>query len=104
MRAAATIATAAAPMLTPAIPPGERPDEWVVLTAAAVVVAAAVGADVEEEDLDVGAELAWVENGSGVLSAGQGSPGSSMKVEFSAICRCTASVSFALGLMAPTMP
>jgi hypothetical protein len=90
-------------MLTPAIPPGERLDEWVVLTAAAVVVAAAVGADVEE-DLDVGVGLALVENGSGVLSDGQGSPGWSMKVEFSALCRCSASDWFALGLMAPTMP
>jgi hypothetical protein len=77
-----------------------------VLTAATVVVAAAVGAEVEEEDFDggVGVALELLEKGLGALSDGQGSPGSSIKLEFSANCRCTASDSFALGLMTPTMP
>jgi hypothetical protein len=97
------MATAVAPMTIPAMAPEERLDEWFVLTAAAVVVAAAVGADVEE-DLDVGVVLALLENGSGVLSDGQGSPGWSIKLEFSASCRCTASDSLAFGLMTPTMP
>lgn len=98
------MATAAAPMAIPAMAPEERLDEWFVLTAATVVVAAAVGADVEEEDLDVGVGLALLEKGSGVLSDGQASSGWSIKVEFSASCRCTASDSLAFGLMTPTMP
>lgn len=79
-----------------------------MLASATVVVVAVVAAeDVEEcvdDDVEVGVELALLENGSGVLSEGQASPGCSIKLEFSATCRCTASDSFALGLMTPTMP
>lgn len=47
-----------------------------VLTAATVVVAAAVGAEVEEDfDVGVGVALELLEKGSGVLSDGQASPG-----------------------------
>jgi hypothetical protein len=106
MSAAARSATAAAPMAIPAIAPEERLDEWLVLAAATVVVAAAVATeDVEDGfDVEVGVKLELLENGSGVLSDGQASLGSSIKLEFSASCRCTASDSFALGLMTPTMP
>ena len=58
----------------------------------------------DEDDVEVGVALVEVAKGFGVLSYGQGCPGSSMKVEFKAICFCTATVSFAVGLMAPTMP
>ena len=77
-----------------------------MVAAAAVVVAAEVGAEVDDEEVDVevGVELALLEKGSGVLSDGQGSPGWSMKLEFSASCLCTTSDSLALGLMTPTMP
>lgn len=68
-----------------------------------VAVTVAVALE-DEDDVEVGVELEPVEKGSGVLSDGQASPGSSMKLEFRAICLCTESVSFALGLMAPTMP
>jgi hypothetical protein len=93
-------------MATPAIAPEERLDEWLAGATTTVVVAAAVAAEVEEEDVEVGVgvELALLENGSGVLSEGQASPGWSIKLEFSASCLCTASVSFALGLITPTMP
>lgn len=99
------IATAAAPMAIPPIAPGERLDEWFVVAGLVVGVAVAVVVALEEEDEDVevGVDLEPVEKGSGVLSAGQASPGSSMKVEFRAISFCTARLSFALGLMAPTM-
>jgi hypothetical protein len=89
-------------MAIPAIAPEERLDEWFVLAGATMEVAAAAVED--EEDVEVGVELALLENGSGVLSDGQASPGWSMKLDFSASCFCTASVSFALGLMTPTMP
>ena len=101
------IATAAAPMTIPPIAPPERLDEWFVIAGAvlAVEVAAAVEVVLEEEDDDddddVEVELALLE---GVLSDGQACPGSSMKVEFLANCFCTARVSFAVGLMTPTMP
>jgi hypothetical protein len=102
------IATAAAPMAIPPIAPDERLDEWFVVAGAALVVgvavAVAVALEEEDEDVEVGVELEPVEKGSGVLSDGQASPGSSMKVEFLAISFCTARVSFAVGLMAPTMP
>jgi len=100
------IATAAAPMAIPPIAPGERLDEWFVVAGLVVGVAVAVVVALEEEDEDVevGVDLEPVEKGSGVLSAGQASPGSSMKVEFMAISFCTARDSFALGLMAPTIP
>ena len=97
------IATAAAPIAIPPMAPGERLDEWPVVTGATLVVGVAVAVAVED-DVEVGVELALLEKGSGVLSDGQASPGSSMKVEFLANCFCTARVSFALGLMAPTMP
>ena len=102
-------ATAAAPMAIPPIAPGERLDEWFTVAGAtlgvgvAVAVAVAVALE-EDEDVEVGVKLEPVEKGSGVLSDGQASPGSSMKVEFLAISFCTARVSFAVGLMAPTMP
>ena len=100
------IATAAAPMTIPPIAPGERLDEWFVIAGAvlAVEVAAAVEVVLEEEeedDDDVEVELALLE---AVFSDGQACPGSSMKVEFLANCFCTARVSFAVGLMTPTMP
>ena len=98
-------------MAIPAMAPDERLELWTVLTAAAVVVAAAVGEEVEgeeeegdDDDVEVGFEEALLEKGSGVLSDGQASPGWSIKLEFSATCLCTASDSFALGLMTPTMP
>ncbi len=98
------IATAADPMTIPPIAPGERLDEWFVIAGAvlAVGVGAAVVVVLEEDDDDVvEVEVALLE---GVLSDGQACPGSSMKVEFLANCFCTARVSFALGLMTPTMP
>jgi hypothetical protein len=98
------IATAADPMTIPPIAPGERLDEWFVIAGAmlAVGVAEAVVVVLEEEEDDVvEVEVALLE---GVLSDGQACPGSSMKVEFLANCLCTARVSFALGLMTPTMP
>jgi hypothetical protein len=104
------IATAAAPMAIPPIAPGERLDEWFVVrgttlaVGVGVAVAVALEEDEEEDDVEVGAELEPVEKGSGVLSDGQASPGSSMKVEFLAISLCTDRVSFAVGLMTPTMP
>jgi hypothetical protein len=69
-----------------------------------VAVTVAVALEDEEDEVEVGVELEPVEKGSGVLSDGQASPGSSMKLEFRAISLCTESVSFALGLMTPTMP
>jgi hypothetical protein len=103
------IATAAAPMEIPPIAPGERLDEWPVIAGAVLVVGVAAAVALEEEDdddddVEVGVGLALLEKGFGVLSDGQASPGSSMKVEFLANCFCTARVSFPLGLMAPTMP
>ena len=102
------IATAAAPMTIPPIAPPERLDEWFVVAGVALVVGVAVAVVValeeEDEDVEVGVDLEPVEKGSGVLSDGQASPGSSMKVEFLANCFCTARVSFAVGLMTPTMP
>src|SRR4051794_38849107 len=101
------IATAAAPIEIPPMAPGERPDEWFVVTGAELVVGVGVGVAVEledEDDVEVGAELEPVEKGSGVLSDGQASPGSNMKLEFLAISLWTERVSFALGLMTPTMP
>jgi hypothetical protein len=99
------IATAAAPMAIPPIAPGERLDEWFVIAGAALIVGVAVVAlEEDDDDVEVGVELELLEKGSGVLSDGQASPGSSMKVEFLANCFCTARVSFALGLIAPTMP
>jgi hypothetical protein len=102
------IATAAAPMAIPPIAPGERLDEWFVVRGTTLVVgvgvAVAVALEEVEDDVEVGAGLEPVEKGSGVLSDGQASPGSSMKVEFLAISFCTARVSFAVGLMTPTMP
>ena len=97
------IATAADPMTIPPIAPGERPDEWFVIAGATLVVgvAAAVGVALEVDDDVVEVEVALLED---VLSDGQGCPGSSMKVEFLANCFCTARVSFAVGLMTPTMP
>ena len=95
------IATAAAPMTIPPIAPGERLDEWFVITGAALAVGLAVAVVLEDDNDVVEVELALLE---GVLSAGQASPGSSMKVEFLANCFCTARVSFAVGLMTPTMP
>jgi hypothetical protein len=67
----------------------------------AVVVAVVLE---DEDDVGVGVALEPVEKGSGVLSDGQASPGSSMKVEFLANSFCTARVSFALGLITPTIP
>jgi|ERR1700722_5229498 hypothetical protein len=99
------IATAAAPMAIPPIAPGERLDEWFVIAGAALIVGVAVVAlEEDDDDVEVGVELELLEKGSGVLSDGQASPGSNMKVEFLANCFCTARVSFALGLIAPTMP
>jgi hypothetical protein len=99
------IATPAAPMAIPPIAPGERLDEWFVIAGAMLVVGVAVAVALEDDDdVEVGVELELLEKGSGVLSDGQGSPGSSMKVEFLANCFCTARVSFAVGLMTPTMP
>jgi hypothetical protein len=101
------IATATDPMTIPPIAPPERPDEWFVVTGARLVVVAAaveVALEDEEDDVEVGVELVPVEKGFGVNSAGHASPGSSMKLEFLAISLCTERVSFALGLMAPTMP
>jgi hypothetical protein len=97
------IATAADPMTIPPIAPGERPDEWFVIAGATLVVgvAAAVGVALEVDDDVAEVEVALLE---GVLSDGQACPGSSMKVEFLANCFCTARVSFAVGLMTPTMP
>lgn len=99
------IATAADPMTIPPIAPGERLDEWFVIAGAmlAVGVGVAVVVVLEDDDDDdvVEVEVALLE---GVLSDGQACPGSSMKVEFLANCFCTARVSFALGLMTPTMP
>ena len=98
------IATAADPMTIPPIAPGERPDEWFVIVGATLGVEDATGVAVvleEDEDDVVEVELALLE---GVLSDGQACPGSSMKVEFLANCFCTARVSFAVGLMTPTMP
>jgi hypothetical protein len=98
------IATAALPMTIPPIAPPERLDEWFVITGAGLGVELGVGLVVvlEDEDDDVvEVELALLE---GVLSDGQACPGSSMKVEFLANCFCTARVSFAVGLMTPTMP
>jgi hypothetical protein len=97
------IATAADPMTIPPIAPGERPDEWFVIAGATLVVgvAAAVGVALEVDDDVAEVELALLE---GVLSDGQACPGSSMKVEFLANCFCTARVSFAVGLITPTMP
>jgi hypothetical protein len=97
------IATAADPMTIPPIAPGERPDEWFVIAGATLVVgvAAAVGVALEDDDDVAEVEVALLE---GVLSDGQACPGSSMKVEFLANCFCTARVSFAVGLMTPTMP
>jgi hypothetical protein len=93
-------------MAIPAIAPEERLDKWLTGAVTTVVVAAAVAAEVEEEDVEVGVgvELALLENGSGVLSKGQASPGWSIKLEFLASCLCTRSDSFELGLMTPTMP
>ena len=88
------MATAAPPMATPAMSPVEKP-EWE--GSGAVEVGAAVG----EVEVGVGGP---VEKGSGVLSAGHGWPGWSMKVEFNAYCFWTARTWVALGLMAPTMP
>ena len=95
------IATAAAPMTIPPIAPPERLDEWFVVAGAMLGVGVAVAVAVVLEDDDVEVELALLE---GVLSDGQACPGSSMKVEFLANCFCTARVSFAVGLMTPTMP
>jgi hypothetical protein len=94
------IATAAAPMTIPPIAPPERLDEWFVIAGAMLGVGVAVAVAVVLDD-DVELELALLE---GVLSDGQACPGSSMKVEFLANCFCTARVSFAVGLMTPTMP
>ena len=63
-------------------------------------VGVAVAVALEDDDV-VEVELALLE---AVLSDGQACPGSSMKVEFLANCFCTARVSFAVGLMTPTMP
>ncbi len=74
-------------MAMPAMAPEERLDECLA-TGAALEVAAAALVLVAEAELvvvDVGAPAA-LENGSGVLSAGHGSPGCSMKVEFMASC------------------
>lgn len=75
------IAIAAAPIAIPAMAPEERLDEWLVLAGATIVVTAVVGTEVEEEVLEVGVALALLENGFGVVSDGQASPGSSMKLE-----------------------
>jgi len=104
------IATAADPMTIPPIAPAERLDEWLVAAEVMLVVGVAAAVEVavsledDGDDVEVEVELVPVEKGSGVLSAGQASPGSSMKLEFLAICLCTERVSFALGLMTPTMP
>lgn len=95
------IATAAAPMTIPPIAPPERLDEWFVIAGAMLGVGVAVAVAVVLEDDVVEVDLALLE---GVLSDGQACPGSSMKVEFLANCFCTARVSFAVGLMTPTMP
>jgi hypothetical protein len=92
-------------MVIPPIAPPERLVERFMVAGAMLVVAVAVVAlEEEDDDVEVGVELALLEKGSGVLSDGQASPGSSMKLEFLANSFCTASVSFAVGLMAPTMP
>jgi hypothetical protein len=102
------IATAADPITIPPMAPGERLDEWLVVAGATlgVGVAVAVGVALEDEetDVEVGDDLGPVLKGSGVLSDGQASPGSSMKLEFRAISFCTERSWVALGLMAPTMP
>ena len=94
------IATAAAPMTIPPIAPPERLDEWFVVAGAMLGVGVAVAVALEDDDV-VEVELALLE---AVFSDGQACPGSSMKVEFLANCFCTARVSFAVGLMTPTMP
>ena len=98
------IATAAAPIAIPAMAPEERLEECLG-TGAALEVAAAVWV-VDEEELVlvvVGAPAALVK-GSGVLSAGHGSPGCNIKVEFSASCFCRERDVDAFGLMTPTIP
>ena len=103
--AAARIATAAAPIAIPAMAPPERPELCDAATAALDVAAAAVWVGEEELDVEVGVEAAApLLKGSGVLSNGQGSPGWSMKVEFSANSFCRAREVEAFGLMTPTMP
>src|SRR5271155_4821466 len=99
------IATAAAPMTIPPIAPPERLDEWFVTRGAMLTVGVGEAVELEDDDeVEVEVEVVWPGKGSGVLSDGQAAPGSSMKVEFLANCFCTARVSFAVGLMAPTMP
>ena len=99
------MATAAAPMAMPAIAPEERLEECLGAGATLDVAAAALVlvAEAELVVVDVGAP-APLEKGSGVLSAGHGSPGCSMKVEFMASCFCTDREVVAFGLMTPTMP
>ena len=60
--------------------------------------------DAGEEPVALGVDPALVEKGSGVDSDGQGSPGSSINVEFRANCLCTAKVCVLFGLIAPTIP
>lgn len=92
-------------MAIPAIPPEERADERFTLAGATVTVGVELDMEVGVRvGVGVGVGLAPVEKGSGVLSNGQASPGSSIKVEFSAYCFCTMIVWLLLGLMTPTMP
>lgn len=75
--------------------------------AAALLEAAAapfVADDVADDDVEVGAAAAPLENGSGVLSEGHASPGCSIKLEFSASSRCSERKVDALGLITPTIP
>jgi hypothetical protein len=107
-KAAASMATAAAPMEMPAIAPAARL-EW-LFDAGAVTVAVATGAtavadikdwvdEVEVVASDPGTEVV---NGSSD-SDGHGSPGCSMKDEFAANSFCISRGVVAFGLMTPTI-
>jgi len=111
-RAAASMATAAAPMEMPAIAPAVRL-EWLV-DAGAMMVAVAAGAveiadieDLVDDEVDEVEVVGWdpgaeVLNGSSD-SDGHGSPGCSMKDEFAANCFCISRGVVAFGLMTPTI-
>ena len=104
--AAASSATAAAPIAIPAMAPPVRPELLFDATAAAVVADAAGtvdDVDVAAAEVELGTEEEAVEKGL-VCSDGHASPGWSMNVEFFAICVCSATDSVPFGLMTPTIP
>lgn len=103
--AAASRATAAAPITTPAIPPPDSPELLLDAATAAEVVADAAGT-VDEVDVGADVELGAAEEVvKGFCSSeGHASPGCSMNVEFFANWVWTATDSVPLGLMTPTIP